>query len=182
VGTAYGNLGIVELADGNGREAQDLLQKSIPLFAGLGMVGDVALYLTYLGDAYAVLGARNEAEGHWLDALRMAFEARAVPTVLSNLIRLAQRRADRNEIAVAYEWVNQVLYHPSAWGDTKSRAEKLRAELEGHLTLHQLESIKAQAQSKTLETYMHEILATPAAYPTPSRSSNWRRDPWSPPS
>jgi len=180
VGTAYGNLGIVELADGNGREAQDLLQKSIPLFADLGMAGDVALYLTYLGDAAAVLGALNEAEAHWLDALRMASEARAVPTVLSNLIRLAQRRADGNEIAVAYELVNQVLYHPSAWGDTKSRAEKLRTELEVHLTLHQIESIKAQAQSKTLETSMHEILASPAAHPTPSRSSNWSSDSSSP--
>jgi hypothetical protein len=76
--------------------------------------------------------------------------------------------------------VNQVLYHPSAWGDTKSRAEKLRTELEVHLTLPQIESIKAQAQSKTLETSMHEILASPAAHPTPSRSSNWSSDSSSP--
>jgi tetratricopeptide (TPR) repeat protein len=160
VGTAYGNLGILELANGNGREAQSLLQKSIALFNDLGLAGDVALYLTYLGDASALLGALSEAESHWLNALRMAYEARAVPTVLSNLIRLAQRRADANDLAVAYEWANQVLHHPSTWSDTKSRAEKLCSELEGHLTRRQTETIKAQAGTKTLETYMLEILAT----------------------
>jgi tetratricopeptide (TPR) repeat protein len=159
VGTAYGNLGIVELADGNGREAQGLLQKSISLFTDLGMVGDVALYLTYLGDAFAVLDALDEAEGHWLSAIHLAYQAQAIPTVLSNLIRLAQRQSDANDFAVAYEWANQVLHHPSAWGDTKSRAAKLCSELESHLTQRQIETIKAQVQSKTLETYMPEILA-----------------------
>jgi predicted ATPase/transcriptional regulator with XRE-family HTH domain len=160
VGTAYGNLGIVELTAGNGQEAQDLLQKSIPLFADLGMVGDVALYLTYLGDASAVLGTFEEAEVHWRNALRMAYETQAVPTILSSFIRLAQRRADGGDFARAYEWANQVSHHPSAWGDTKSRAEKLCSKLEGHLPLHQIETIKAQ--SKSLEMYVYEILATAA--------------------
>jgi len=172
VGTAYGNLGIVELADGNGQEAQGLLQKSISLFADVGMVGDVALYLTYLGDAAAMLGALNEAEKHWLDAIRIAYEAQAVPTVLSSLIRLAKRRADANDFAIAYEWANQVLHHPSTWGDTKSRAEKLCSELEGQLTRRQMETIKAPAGSKTLETYIAEILATPAPPSTPLGPSN----------
>ena len=159
VGTAYGNLGIVELADGNAQEAQGLLQKSIPLFANLGMVGDVALYLTYLGDVSAMLGAPNEAEMHWLSAIRMAYEARAVPTALSNFIRLAQRRAEANDVALAYEWSHQVLHHPSAWGDTKSRAEKLCSALEGQLTRRQMETIKAQTRTKTLEMYILEIIA-----------------------
>jgi hypothetical protein len=90
----------------------------------------------------------------------MAHEARAVPTVLANLIRLAQRRANGSDFAVAYEWAKQVLHHPSAWGDTKSRAEKLCFELEGHLESGQIETIKAQVQSKSLATYVHKILAT----------------------
>jgi hypothetical protein len=92
----------------------------------------------------------------------MAHEARAVPTVLSNLIRLAQRRADETDFIVAYEWANQVLNHPSAWGDTKSRAEKLCSDLEGDLEPRQIETIKAQAQSKSLATYVHETLAATA--------------------
>jgi predicted ATPase/transcriptional regulator with XRE-family HTH domain len=157
VGTAYGNLGIVELAEGNGQTAKHLLQKSISLFADLGMLGDVALYLTYLGDASALLGGRNEAEEYWRNAIHMAYEARAIPTVLSNLIRLAQSHADGNDFVVAYEWANHVLRHPSAWGDTKSRAQTLCSALEAHLTERQIETLKMQAQSKSLETYITTI-------------------------
>src|SRR5687768_8495911 len=99
VGTAYGNLGIVELAQGNPSEAQVLLQKSVPLFADLAMLGDVAFYLTYLGEAAAALGAIDEAEHHWQDAIRIAHETQALPILLGNLIRLAQLHADRGDIA-----------------------------------------------------------------------------------
>jgi tetratricopeptide (TPR) repeat protein len=159
MGTAYGNLGIVELAQGNPSEAQALLQKSVPLIAELGMLGDMAFYLTYLGDAAAALGAADEAEHHWLDALRIAQEARALPTLLANLIRLARLHVGRGDIARAYKWATLVSGHPASWPDSKKRAEKLRAELGSKLSAQELESIQFSSHAESLDDFVQETLA-----------------------
>lgn len=161
VGTAYGNLGIVELAQGNPSEAQVLLQKSVPLIAELGMLGDMAFYLTYLGEAAAALGTADEAERHWLDALRIAQEAQALPTILGNLVRLAQLHADRGDIAHAYEWATLVFGHPASWQDARHRAEKLRAELGSKLSAEQLESIHLTSHEESLDDFVREMLVRP---------------------
>jgi predicted ATPase/transcriptional regulator with XRE-family HTH domain len=161
VGTAYGNLGIVELAQGNPSEARMLLQKSVSLFNDLGMLGDMAFYLTHLGQAAAASGAVDEAEHHWLDALRIAHEARALPTLLANLIRLAQLHADRDDIPRAYKWATFVSSHPASWQDSKNRAEKLRAELGSKLSAGQLESISSSSDEESLDDFVQETLAQP---------------------
>jgi predicted ATPase/transcriptional regulator with XRE-family HTH domain len=161
VGTAYGNLGIVELAQGNPSEAQMLLQKSVPLIAELGMLGDMAFYLTYLGEAAAALGAADVAEHHWLDALRIAQEAQALPTLLANLIRLAQLHADRGDIACAYKWATLVASHPASWQDSKNRAEKLRAELKSKLSAQELEAIQIACRGESLDFFVQEALVQP---------------------
>ncbi|HET9907583.1 MAG TPA: tetratricopeptide repeat protein [Anaerolineales bacterium] len=155
--TAYGNLGIVELAEKNYAEARDLFQKSIPIFTNLGMNGDVAFYLTYLGETCAAMGATKEAEGHWLNAIHIAHETQAVPTILANLMRLAQLYAERGDIARAYEWTTQILSHPSAWEETKSRATKFSAELGSQLSSQQIQDAQADAKSKALEAIVHEL-------------------------
>lgn len=157
LGTAYGNLGIVELAQGNPSEAQNLLQKSIPYFAGLGMMGDVAFYLTYLGEARAELGATDDAEGDWLDAIRIAREAQALPTVLAGLIRLARLRSSRGNLLLVYECATWTANHPAAWQDTKRRAEKLRMELESRLTPEQVETACGIVPSLTLEAVVQGL-------------------------
>jgi predicted ATPase len=159
VGTAYGNLGIVELAQGNPSEAQVLLQKSVPLIAELGMLGDMAFYLTYLGEAAVALGAADEAEHHWLDALRIAQEAQALPTLLANLIRLAQLYAEKGDIARAYRWATLVFDHPVSGQDSKNRAEKLRAELGSKLSAEQLNSIHLSVREASLDHFLPETLA-----------------------
>jgi predicted ATPase/transcriptional regulator with XRE-family HTH domain/Tfp pilus assembly protein PilF len=145
VGTAYGNLGIVELAQGNTTEAQAFLEKSISLFTDLGLKGDIALYLTYLGEACAAAGAVHEAEQHWQDGIRIASEAHALPTLLGILIRLASLYADRGDILRAYEWATQVANHPASWQETKSRAEQLRATLHERLSARELETVEHSA-------------------------------------
>jgi predicted ATPase/transcriptional regulator with XRE-family HTH domain len=161
VGTAYGNLGIVELAQGNPSEAQVLLQKSVPLFAELGMPGDMAFYLTYLGEAAAALGAADEAERHWLDAVRIAQQAQALPTLLANLIRLAELQAERGDIPRAYRWAVLVSRHPASGQDSRKRAEKLRAELGSKLSAEQLESIYPSAHEEPLDDFVQETLSRP---------------------
>ena len=155
--TAYGNLGLVELAERNHAEARDLLQKSITIFTNMGMNGDVAFYLTYLGEACAAMGAAKEAEGHWLNAVRIAHESQGVPTILANLMRLAKLYAESGDIARAYEWTTQIMSHSSAWEETKSRTEKLMSELESKLSSQQIEAARARAPSITLESIVQEL-------------------------
>ena len=155
-GTAYGNLGIIELAQGNPGEAQALLQRSVSLFVNLGMMGDVALYRTYLGDTFAALDEKQEAEGHWLDSVRIAREAQALPTILANRIRLARLRAEQGDPLTAYEWAIWVVGHPSAWKETKERAERLRAELETQLTQEQIDMARSLVASMALDPSREE--------------------------
>ena len=161
-GTAYGNLGIVELSEGNAREAQSLLQQSVSVFTDLGMRGDVAVYLTYLGEAAFLLGAKQEAEQHLLDALRIAAEARALPTLLNVLVRLAQLYAERGELRRAYNWARQVADHPASWRDAKSRAEKLLMELEPRLVSQQPEQTQPAAEPNFPDIMLADILGHPS--------------------
>lgn len=161
-GTAYGNLGIVELSEGNAQEAQSLLQKSISFFRDLGMRGDVAVYQTYLGEAAFLLGAKKEAEQHWLDAIRIAGEARALPTLLNVLVRLAQLHAERGELQRAYNWARQVAEHPASWRDAKSRAEKLLRELESRFSPEQAEQTQPAAEPDFPDILLPDILGHPS--------------------
>ena len=158
-GTAYGNLGIVELAQGNPTEARNLLQKAVPTFADLGMLGDVAYFMTYLGEAALMQGAADEAESHWLDAICIVRETQALPTLLAILVRLARLRADRDNIVDAYTWATLVSYHPAAWEDSKRRAEKLCEELAPKLSEEQRQSIQSSSRPESLENLIQEILA-----------------------
>ena len=157
-GTAYGNLGIVELMQGNVMEAKALLQLSIPLFADLGMLTDVAHFTIYLGEAALLLEAREEAESHWLDAIHFAQETQTLPTVLAILVRLANLYADRGHIVRAHELAMLVAEHPATWQDAKARAEKLREELEARLTPDQIEATRARVQSMSLDSVVNELM------------------------
>jgi len=159
VGTAYGNLGIVELARGNSAEAQNLLQKSIPLFADSGMLGDAAYFMTFLGESVLLLGATEDAESYWLDAIRIARETQALPTELAILVRLARLHAGKGNVVDAYRWARLVAGHPAARQDTHSRAKKLCAELEPKLTLQQQQSIRSSQERDLLDYFIQEILA-----------------------
>ena len=158
VGTAYGNLGIVELAQGNGAEAQAALEKSIAHLTDLGMLGDVAFYLTHLGEAHALQGDLARAEYYWRDGIRRAEEIQSLPNILANLIRLAQVQVERGNLANMYEVTLLVQSHPAAWGNTKDRAEILRAELESKLPEEQLQAIPPGENTldSIIETLLHD--------------------------
>jgi tetratricopeptide (TPR) repeat protein len=152
VGTAYGNLGLVDLAQGKGTEAQTGLQHSIAHFTELGMLGDVSFYLTYLGEAHALQGDTGSARRHWWDAIRRAQEIESLPNLLANLIRLAQ--LEEGDLGTAYETAIFVLNHPASWQESKDRAAALIRQLEAQLPPEQLEIGRSRAQTMPVETYI----------------------------
>lgn len=160
-GTAYGNLGILELAQGNSADAQKLLQKSIAFFADLDMLGDVAYFMSHLGEATLIVGATDEAESHWLDAIRIANETQAIPTALAILVRLAQLRTDQDNPKDAYAWATLVSNHPAAWEDSKARAEKLRQELGSKLSEEERNSIEVASHPESLRDLIPALVVRP---------------------
>ncbi|MDQ2690582.1 MAG: tetratricopeptide repeat protein [Chloroflexota bacterium] len=160
-GTAAGNLGIVELAQQNGVEAQSALQKSVAVFRELRMMGDVAFYLAYLGDAYALQGDPETAEHHWLDAIQCAREIHSLPNILANLIRLSQAQAQRGDRINSYAAALHVLDHPASWQDSKDRAAALSEVLEGGLTPDEIRAGRQRAQTISLEALLEEVTSQP---------------------
>lgn len=155
VGTAYGNLGLVDLAEGNGLEAQKGLQNSIARFSDLAMLGDVAFYLTYLGDAYALQGDLGSARHHWWDAIRRAQEIESLPNILANLIRLAQMEsADLN---TAYQTALFVLDHPASWQESKNRAAALTEHLEAQLPADQRKAARSRAHRMSVDALVEAL-------------------------
>ena len=159
VGTAYGNLGLVDLAQGKGTEAQNGLQHSIAHFTELGMLGDVAFYLTYLGEAHALQGDTGSARLHWWEAIRRAREIESLPNLLANLIRLAQ--VEKGDLGTAYETALFVLDHPATWQESKNRAAALIRELEAQLPEDQLERSRSRAQTMSVDAFVEAFRNLP---------------------
>jgi predicted ATPase/DNA-binding XRE family transcriptional regulator len=156
VGTAYGNLGLVDLAQGHGVEAQKDLQISITHFTDLGMLGDVAFYLTYLGETYAMQGDLVNAQRHWWDAVRRAREIESLPNLLANLIRLAQ--VERRNLRTAYETAIFVLDHPASWQESKNRAAALTRELEAQIPSNQQKAARSHAQRMSVDAFIEALM------------------------
>jgi hypothetical protein len=123
------------------------------------MRSDMAIYLNYLGEATAELGKTDETEHHWLDAMRLGYEAQALPMVLNSLVGLARLRASRGDVALAVDWLGHAVGHPASTQETRASAEKLRSELEAQLAPRPKESIRSQAPAQTLETLVTQLLA-----------------------
>ena len=151
-------MGIVELAQGNLPEALSALQKCIGLFSDLGMQGDVAFYLTYLGEAEAGLGRAEKSEEHWLAAIRLAREAQALPALLAASTRFAGLLAERGELSRAYKLAALAAKHPASWEDTKNRAEKLCAELGPSLPEGEAAAIQPGAAEDSLDLLIQQVL------------------------
>ncbi len=58
----------------------------------------------------------------------------------------------------ALELVIHVLQHPVDSHDAKSRAERLRAELEARLTPQQIQAAQAQAQKQSFDQVVDRVL------------------------
>ena len=175
IGTANRMLGLAALAQGNIPEAQALIRRSLDIFSEFVTGWDVVQSLVCLAEVALAAGDVPEARRVYLDALRMAVEAQAMPLALDALLGLAYLQAQAGEAEQSLEMLLCVSHHTASTAEAKDRAEHLRAELEGQLTPGQIEGVSAQA--KMLEALMEGILeGTPApAYAQPAPTVDWMR-------
>jgi tetratricopeptide (TPR) repeat protein len=158
MGTAYRNLGLAALAQGDIPEAQALILKSLDLFTEFVTGWDIVQSLVYLGEATGAAGDSSEARRIFLEALHLAMEAQATPLALDALVGLAQQQARAGEAQQALELSMCVLNHPASTQEAKDRAQQLRGQLEPQLTLQQVEAVQERAQTKTFAALVTELL------------------------
>ena len=120
---------------------------------------------------YNALGRQAVSDGHWeqaqchfLAALRIAQQAHLAAATLEALLGLAQVYAHegRSEAALTLAWY--VLHQPTCAQVTKKRAEPLYTALASALPAEQLALMQVQLQTKPLDVVAGELLA---AYPLP---------------
>jgi tetratricopeptide (TPR) repeat protein len=158
LGSAYRGLGIVAQALGQHQEAAAMFAKSLDTFTELGGSWWVARVLSDRGRSVFALGNQTEAKRIWHESLRIATEIHATPVALETLASLASLLAEPAEKEYALELLLLVLNHPASLQETKNRAARLRAELEGQLPSTRVEAIQAHIGEKTLEAIVEDLL------------------------
>jgi predicted ATPase/transcriptional regulator with XRE-family HTH domain len=151
IGTAYRMLGLAALAQGNIPEAQALIRRSLDILSEFVTGWDVVQSLVYLAEAALAAGDVPEARRIFLDALRMAVEAQAMPLALDALLGLAYLQAQAGEAEQSLEMLICVSHHTASTQEAKDRAEHLRVQLENQLTPQQVERACASAQDGPFE-------------------------------
>jgi tetratricopeptide (TPR) repeat protein len=160
LGTAYRGLGIVAQAQGKHQQAVVMFRKSLDTFSELGGSWWVARVLAETGRSVFALGNDAEAERVWRESLRIAIETRGTPVALEALAGIASLQVKQGDMEHALELLLMVLDHPASTQGTKERAAGLRAELEAQLTSQQVEAAQAQAQAKSFEAVVDELLVS----------------------
>lgn len=158
IAVSLNGLGLVSQALGDRVEAKRFFQESIAIWREIGDQGDLAQSLNNLGNTLLAQGDQLEAERLFLDALAIAQEAEVTPVVLDAMLGLAALRGQEGAPEAALEMLSHIFQHPAATQKTKSRAEKLQAEVATRLTLSQVEAIRAQTRAKSFVAVVTELL------------------------
>ena len=128
-----------------------LLEKSLEIFGEYFQGWDIALSLTYLGNAVRLSGNLDEARKIYLRALQTALDAHSTPIALETLLGLAHLYAQTDEPERTFELSFYILGHPSSIQETKDQAGKMASEMEKMLTNHQVQAIKEGIPNLSLE-------------------------------
>ncbi|MFZ5807642.1 MAG: tetratricopeptide repeat protein [Chloroflexota bacterium] len=152
MGTAYRYLGLATLATGRCVEAQGYLQKSLEIFGEYFKGWDIARSLTYLGDTAFMAGNLQEAEKNYLDALRLAVEAKSLPLALDALVGLARVQVCNGEAEQAFKLARHVLNHTAATQDTREISRQLILGVENQLCDDRMQAIRERTLDQSLET------------------------------
>lgn len=158
MGLAYRALGTIAQKKGEHARAAEIFRKNLDIFTELGMRQFAARALAEMSRSVFELGDDEEAERGWREAFRIASEAQGNFGALEALLGIAALKAKRGDVAHAFQLALLVPDHPLALQDNKDRAVRLRAELEARLTPAQVEAIRADAEEKSFDVVVEELL------------------------
>jgi predicted ATPase/DNA-binding SARP family transcriptional activator len=157
MGTAYRFWGLAALAQGKLDEAESLIYKSLDVLHKLATGWDIILCHIYLAEIKVAQNDPGEAKQIFEEAFKMGMEIQALPLVLDALVGLASLCARAEENEPALEFAICVVNHPAATQETRSRAEKLIAELTRRVGAPQIETMQAQVRQKNLNDIIERV-------------------------
>jgi tetratricopeptide (TPR) repeat protein len=158
LGFAYHGLGLIAQAQGEHLQAVGMFRKSLDTLTEIGARQDEARVLVEMSHSSFALGNDAEAERGWCEALHVTMETQGTFVALEALVGIATLKAKQGNIERALELLLIALNHPASLQETKNRADRLRAELEAHLTSQQVEAAQRRATAKTFEAAVEAIL------------------------
>ena len=157
-GNALNYLGWLALELGNLELAESLMRESVQLAEE---DGDQILLTWSLTDLGFILREKNgEADVRqiFLHALQVAVQSQNIPAALYAVVGIATIDAATGKEERALQWSAYTQAHPSSNYQTKSRAEKLRGDLERRLSLQQIESVYSSTPSTNLDSVLQELI------------------------
>jgi hypothetical protein len=157
IGRALDGLGQLAQAT-SPNEARTLFAASCDVFREIGDLGILSVVLSHQGYNSLALGDVAGAQNSFIEVLRLAREGGYVPFALDALAGLAMMWAENINAERALELVIHILQHPAATHAAKSRAERLRAELESRLTPQQIQAAQAQARKQSFDQVVSQVL------------------------
>lgn len=119
---------------------------------------DAGVRLLILEGYFALdVGEDRQARESFKQAVKIALENQSPPNALGALAGLVALDVKDGRHEQALEMASFVLAHPAGTQETRSRAEKLRAELEAQLTPEQIKAAHSRARSMTLDSLARDL-------------------------
>lgn len=151
--TAYCNLGVAAQARKDYAEAQNQIQQGLQIFRELGARGYLAEFMTHLGNISLDLKDFSTAAEIFKEATHLAIDIPSLPVALDALVGLAQAETQTNK-AKALEMLVMVSNHAATIPETQARAQILMSEIQNHLSSSQIENVRKQFLSTSLEEFV----------------------------
>jgi predicted ATPase/DNA-binding SARP family transcriptional activator len=170
------NLGVIAAHLERYEDAAREHRASLALRRADGDQWGISVSLIQLGGLARQTGARDEAEGCLLIALRIAMEARVLPVALEALIELAALAADEGRPDRARAILAPVIAHPALNHSGRDHAERLFAEVDRQIPAGAGPTLSGQRPDAalTVEALADALLRETASSSAAPRAAGWR--------
>jgi tetratricopeptide (TPR) repeat protein len=167
LGTAYRFLGLAYIGLGQYPEAQASLLKSLEVFGEYFVGWDTAITLNYLGDVLLMMGDLPAAQMTYVDALRIAVEARSMtiaqeallgPNALDALLGLARVWLQMDKVDQALELAVHVLAHAACTQESKDLASLVIFDAAMQLGPDQAHAIRERSMHQSLDSLVQRLV------------------------
>ena len=158
-GNALNYLGWLALEQGNLERAESFMRESVQLAEDDSDQILLTWSLTDLGFILREKDREADVLQIFMRALKVAIHSQNIPAALYAVVGIATIDAVTDKEERALQWAAYAQTHPSSNYQTKSRAEKLRADLERRLSPQQIESAYSSAKPVSLESVVQELIS-----------------------
>ena len=157
IGSTLEQLAVATRTRGDEEGARRLMKESIKHFQEIGDMWFLGHALNLEGYFAFDAGEDRQARESFEQAVKIAFENQSPPNVLGALAGLAALELKEGRHKQALEMTLFILAHPAATAETRSRVEKLRANLQAQFTSEQIEMAQSRARSMTLDALVQDL-------------------------